>query len=295
MLFTENMSRKKIYTYSLLGILVLFTWIFTNTNNNKDNFSELVKVSLRSVGDQLLVSNQDSTSLVMPVLAFADSKYKLLFQKRLSFEPENLVAIVERTFKKAGLSKNYLVEVKQCTDQEVAYSYNIKDSEAHSIIPCKGRILPKSCYAIEVRFLQKTTFLFKTKYYIYLVIFIVFLLFEFIVFKKKSVLPTETTTANYNILGSFHFYPEQNKLVKAAVEISLSRKECELLEIFVSKPNQIIKREELVKKVWEDNGVIVGRSLDTYISKLRKKLKADTNIKLTNVHGIGYKLEVFYC
>ena len=81
-------------------------------------------------------------------------------------------------------------------------------------------------------------------------------------------------------------------MVKAAVEISLSKKECELLAIFIEKPNQIIKREELMKKVWEDNGVIVGRSLDTYISKLRKKLQDDTSIKLTNVHGVGYKLEV---
>ena len=47
-----------------------------------------------------------------------------------------------------------------------------------------------------------------------------------------------------------------------------------------------------LKKVWEDNGVFVGRSLDTYISKLRKILKDDDAIRITNIHGIGYKLEV---
>ena len=65
------------------------------------------------------------------------------------------------------------------------------------------------------------------------------------------------------------------------------------MAILAAQPNQVIKREELMKKVWEDNGVIVGRSLDTYISKLRKYLKDDDTIKLTNVHGVGYKLEVF--
>ncbi|WP_370097459.1 winged helix-turn-helix domain-containing protein [Xanthomarina gelatinilytica] len=80
--------------------------------------------------------------------------------------------------------------------------------------------------------------------------------------------------------------------MKQAEEISLSKKECELLEIFAAKPNQVIKRDELTKKVWEDHGVIVGRSLDTYISKLRKKLEADSSIKITNVHGVGYKLEL---
>ena len=81
-------------------------------------------------------------------------------------------------------------------------------------------------------------------------------------------------------------------MVKQTAEISLSKKECELLSIFVDRPNEIIKRDELTKKVWEDNGVFVGRSLDTYISKLRKKLKEDTSIKLVNIHGVGYKLEI---
>ena len=81
-------------------------------------------------------------------------------------------------------------------------------------------------------------------------------------------------------------------LVKKAKEIALSKKECELLEIFIANANQVVKREELTKRVWEDNGVIVGRSLDTYISKLRKKLQQDKSIKLTNIHGVGYKLEI---
>ena len=80
--------------------------------------------------------------------------------------------------------------------------------------------------------------------------------------------------------------------MQQATEINLSKKECELLAIFVVNPNQIIKRDELTKRVWEDHGVFVGRSLDTYISKLRKKLKDDKTIKFTNVHGVGYKLEV---
>ena len=105
--------------------------------------------------------------------------------------------------------------------------------------------------------------------------------------RKKSIEEND-----YTSLGSFHFYPEQNKLIKEAEEIPLSKKECELLAIFVAHPNQVIKREDLTKKVWEDNGVFVGRSLDTYISKLRKKLQTDDRIKITNVHGVGYKLEV---
>ena len=86
--------------------------------------------------------------------------------------------------------------------------------------------------------------------------------------------------------------PKRNKLIKEAIEISLSKKECELLTIFMEQPNQLIKRDELTKKVWEDHGVFVGRSLDTYVSKLRNKLKEDTSVRLINIHGVGYKLEI---
>ena len=113
---------------------------------------------------------------------------------------------------------------------------------------------------------------------------------QFIPQKKEVV--KESKNEKQAILGSFIFYPEQNKLMQKAKEITLSKKECELLEIFVANENLVVKREDLTKQVWEDNGVIVGRSLDTYISKLRKKLQEDTSIKLTNIHGVGYKLEV---
>ena len=118
----------------------------------------------------------------------------------------------------------------------------------------------------------------------------------FLLFKKKNVSfeieSILTSEQKKHQLGHFSFYPEQNKLVKASEEISLSKKECELLAIFVMHPNQIVTRDDLTKQVWEDHGVFVGRSLDTYISKLRKILKTDDSLKLTNVHGVGYKLEV---
>jgi DNA-binding response OmpR family regulator len=165
--------------------------------------------------------------------------------------------------------------------------------EESTIIPCAGRYLPEACYLIEVKFTHRVEVssikdvVFKTT--ILLVIALVVFLLKVKTTKSKKAKSEDGTSEK---LGSFYFYPEQNKLVKEAQEIALSKKECELLTLFVANPNQIIKRDELTKRVWEDNGVFVGRSLDTYISKLRKKLKSDTSIKLTNVHGVGYKLEL---
>ncbi|MCF6280140.1 MAG: winged helix-turn-helix domain-containing protein [Flavobacteriaceae bacterium] len=287
------MNRKPTYLFVAVLFLILFTWIFScNSNKNKDDFSEQVKVSLRDVGHQLLLTNQDSTSLILPIIEIDAFKYELSFQNKLSFEPENLVAIIKSSFKKANLSNKYRVEVINCTDKEVVYSYEIQSTEKKSIIPCKGRFLPKNCYTIEVKFIDETKNTFSNKPFLYLLIFSAFG-FSFLIFNtKKQVKSIEKSDENYVLIGSFRFYPEQNKLVKETIEIPLSKKERELLEIFIANPNQVIKREVLTKKVWEDNGVFVGRSLDTYISKLRKKLKGDTSIKLTNVHGVGYKLEL---
>jgi len=286
------MDRKRIYTYTVLGIIVLSVWIFSTLDTQQTEFSEKVKISLRDVGNKLLLSEKDSTSLILPIKEISSFKYELSFQSHLTFEPSEMVTIIAESFLTSKLPSEYLVEVLQCTDGEVAYSYEMRKLEENTIIPCGGRYLPLNCYSVQVRFTSKSTIV-TLPNVLYGIIFMVFLLLEFFLFrKKKTQHAAQETQAHFATIGSFHFYPTQNKLVKQATEINLSKKECELLQIFAENLNQVVTRDELTKKVWEDNGVIVGRSLDTYISKLRKKLKDDESIKLTNVHGVGYKLEL---
>ncbi len=293
------MRRKINYGLAALAIVVFIAWMGTSSDETEREFSESVKIALREVGHQLLLANQDSTSLVLPIIDLEASIYQLSFQKELSIAPDSLVAIIKRTIQKATLSEFYIVEVVQCVDKEVAYSFRVMNEYDKSIIPCKGRELPETCYTIKIRFIKGATSFFNKQTLLYLFIGLVFVLFISIFYKRKSPKISEeiqpnnqTDPSTYTAIGTYKFYATQNKLVKEAVEISLSKKECELLAIFVAHPNQIIKRDELTKRVWEDHGVFVGRSLDTYISKLRKKLKEDTSIKITNVHGVGYKLEI---
>ncbi|RAR47455.1 winged helix-turn-helix domain-containing protein [Flavobacterium lacus] len=285
------MNQRKIYFYGSV-CLAIFAAIMIFTSTKKDEpFSELVKIALRDVGNKLLLANQDSTSLILPVQKVEESKYQLSFEKELTIYPDTLVKIVQQSFQKANLPSHYQLEVKQCKDLEVAYSFLKNASVEKDIIPCGGRNMPQKCYTIEVRFLEKTaTSSFNT---IWIVLLSLSIIVAFIFFPKRKKIKQPHSTIEDGIpLGKFQFYPEESKLLLASNEISLSKKEVELLTLFVENPNKIIKREELSKKVWEDHGVFVGRSLDTYISKLRKKLSEDESIKLTNVHGIGYVLEV---
>ncbi|RAV99723.1 response regulator transcription factor [Pseudochryseolinea flava] len=74
--------------------------------------------------------------------------------------------------------------------------------------------------------------------------------------------------------------------------IQLTNKESKLLKLFCLHRNKIIDRDEIQKAIWEDEGYFVGRSMDVFISRLRKLLRDDPAVSIVNIHGVGYKLEV---
>jgi len=75
-------------------------------------------------------------------------------------------------------------------------------------------------------------------------------------------------------------------------KIQLTQKEVDILALFVSNQNSLLRREFILKSVWEDDGYFVGRSMDVFISKLRKHFKDDPSININNIHGSGYRFEI---
>jgi len=71
----------------------------------------------------------------------------------------------------------------------------------------------------------------------------------------------------------------------------LTRKEAELLRLFCEHKGQVLERELVANMVWGDDSYFVGRSMDVFITKLRKYLSKDTTLAITNVHGVGFRLE----
>ncbi len=71
----------------------------------------------------------------------------------------------------------------------------------------------------------------------------------------------------------------------------LTHKEADILRMLSVQRNTIVKREVILKAIWEDNGYFVARSMDVFISKLRKYLRPDETLKISTIHGVGYKLE----
>ena len=93
-------------------------------------------------------------------------------------------------------------------------------------------------------------------------------------------------------LGKFLFDVKDQRLLLGGQVISLTDKECKILELLNKSFGELTPRETLMQEVWINEGVITGRSLDMFVSKLRKKLSSDPELRITNVHGKGYTLEM---
>lgn len=257
-----------------------------------ENLDKRVFVALRNSGHQLLLQYSDSTSLVSPIERSETASYKLSFQTELTIKPDSLESSIRRNFEKAKLENDFIVEVIKCNSTEVSYSYIQTMYFENTIVPCTGRELPADCYEIVVTF-QSGDKPFKLLKLISFYGFLLFVLVGVILFirNRARAIKLSKESREYTTVGSYKFYENQNKLVREEHVIELTSKECEIMVLLSQHPNEIVKRETLIKEVWENKGVVVGRSLDTYISKIRKKLN-DDSIKIVNIHGVGYKLEI---
>jgi two-component system, OmpR family, response regulator len=93
-------------------------------------------------------------------------------------------------------------------------------------------------------------------------------------------------------LGKYTFDSSNHELRISDKRISLTTKEVELLRVLYRHKNQLITREKTLKTVWGSDNYFIGRSMDVFITKLRKYLKDDPDISIVNVHGTGFRLEV---
>ncbi len=94
---------------------------------------------------------------------------------------------------------------------------------------------------------------------------------------------------NYNI-GIFTYDYEHQKLTHGDNLQKLTSKEAELMKMLCDHENEVLDRRVALNKIWKDDSYFNARSMDVYITKLRKYLKADDTIQIVNVHGIGFKL-----
>ncbi|TCJ13533.1 helix-turn-helix domain-containing protein [Flaviaesturariibacter flavus] len=273
----------------------------------KTSFDEArAAIAVRRVGHELLRAAGDSTTPLPPVTQPAPATYLLTFPGAFRFRTDSLVAGIDRVLGSSLPGADYIVNVLEQPSQGVVFGYAMLPSGQQSIVPCLGRVQPEGPYSISIQFRTPAPFWTgKRLLGAGAGVLALLLLATGVrsVRRKTSPVMEEPPTTDAVpampsapalpglALGRYWFLPEQQCLLFEEERIALTGKEAALLQLFAARPNEVIDRAEL-QKIWEDEGVIVGRSLDVFVSRLRKKLEQDASLAIVNVPRKGYRLEV---
>jgi DNA-binding response OmpR family regulator len=111
------------------------------------------------------------------------------------------------------------------------------------------------------------------------------------ILKRYEIQYTQKKIPDVFELGSILFDHKNMILIHQGKEYPLTRKEAALLRLLAENKNQLVQRDYALEKIWGSSDYFIGRSIDVFIAKLRKMLKIDPNISITNIHGTGFKLE----
>jgi DNA-binding response OmpR family regulator len=117
------------------------------------------------------------------------------------------------------------------------------------------------------------------------------LLLKLDVFLRRTKKMFSETKQEYRI-GKIFFSYSDLRLLNDDGTFDLKQKEADLLKFLCEHPNRILKREEILMAVWGKNDYFLGRSMDVFMSKVRKYLRADPDVVLETIHGMGYRFTV---
>src|SRR4026209_1639495 len=145
--YFAHMKPFTLFGSSIIIIVILISaGAFINKNNEIPE--KHLEVVLRNLGHQLLLTAKDSTSRVLPVKKVNENTYQISFQNDFSFVSDTLINLVQREFEKYAPATDYIVNLRNCTQNETVLAFEINNKKGN-IIACRGRKLEKSCYVIE--------------------------------------------------------------------------------------------------------------------------------------------------
>jgi DNA-binding response OmpR family regulator len=117
------------------------------------------------------------------------------------------------------------------------------------------------------------------------------LLLRMEVFLRRTKKMHSEKVQEYQI-GKLKFSYTDLKITSDTSASSMTQKEADLLKFFCQHPNKVLKREEVLLNVWGKDDYFLGRSMDVFITKLRKHFKADPEVVLETIHGVGFRFNV---
>ncbi len=243
------------------------------------------EVAMRMIGHQVLLSAGDSTSIVLPI-AKEGNQYIIRFGSEFGFAPDAVALTIDSVILATQISENYIVEFVSCTTQEVVHSYEV--GEAADVLACQGRAQPLACYELWISLLDAPTHPIEESVssiplpekksgngrmlgMLALAFVLALMGLLFIRWRRRS---RRSIDPNEVRLGAFVFKQKSMELLFQDERIALTGKEADLLQLLSASANHTVEREDILKAVWGDDGDYVGRTLDVFISKLRKNYRS---------------------
>ncbi|MCL4108667.1 UNVERIFIED_CONTAM: hypothetical protein GTU68_006985 [Idotea baltica] len=117
------------------------------------------------------------------------------------------------------------------------------------------------------------------------------LLFRVNIFLKRRRILNNHQTTFINV-GHFQFDYSNLSLISSTNSRVLTQKEADLFRFLLMQQNRVCKRSDILREIWGEDDYFLGRSLDVFISKLRKYLASDESVQIENIHGVGFRLKI---
>jgi hypothetical protein len=294
-----------------VSLLLFFSISLLAFGQERDTDRDII--AMRMIGHQIMLWEGNSTDAIPPIVIEDPASYRINFSSEFQFEPQKLVAFIANVMQDYKVAENYRVQVRECEKDSIIYSYQIGGKDSLDIIPCLGRVQERSCYYLIVKILNSESDLLvarwsemnsspmpsesNTKPYVIAILTgLAFLglwyLRQSMKVKEGVILNEDATIGAVKKLGQTQFNRLNFSLSYNEQKTELSAKESDLLEFLAKHLNERVEKDKILKAVWGDDGDYVGRTLDVFISKLRKKLAVDKSIRIVNIRGIGYQLVV---
>ena len=291
----NNRNRGILAFFICIGCGTLYAFLGHETAVvQQQQLTQRIHLALRRTAHLLLKQAGDSTSTIAPIQ-----------QTNETFNYDSLPTFLQKSFDLQEITNKYDVAVWDCHQEQLLLGYSSFDFLKNKDVPCGGRDQSKGCLNFSVTFKDPSVFALNSwelvmRYGGLFILAIAALAYFYHKYSKKQILVSPSITpifvekidkASIIYIGQTIFDTHKHTLLLHDVEQRLTFQEAQLLELFCQHKNELLERDFILKTVWGDEGVLITRSVDVFVSRLRQLLKADTSLKIANVYNRGYRFE----
>lgn len=283
--FIKKRALKSRIIYGSIALILVacvqVCWFFNAYDAHAAEFEQEVSTTLFRAADTL--SQQVSVKRRSANCFFVTAK--------LPVTSKSVDTLVQQAFSASHIGLDYELGVYNAEDDSLIYVASVKSSDVPMVV--EAGIQPDEIYKnFAVTFPSRSDFLMGQKDLWLLILLVLMLLFWagylLIRFFSGTTVHTKNQIQLSNSCLDFH----NRSLTVNQSTFSLTYKENQILKLLFENPNQVIERKVFLENVWQEDGFFVARSMDVFISRVRKYLSEDHSIKIENLRSIGYRLHV---